>query len=154
MNQKIVLLVLSLGTLMAAVDTRIVLLALPTITDCLHTNLFPSIWVLLAYLIVLAVLSTQAGRIGDLIGRGKIYNSGFILFTLASALAGISPNVCLLISFRVIQAIGGALLTSNSYAIIADVSAYLIGAVIGAIFFSHLPDRYGRKRLFMITLGT
>jgi MFS family permease len=65
--------------------------------------------------------TTQAGRIGDLIGRGKIYNSGFILFTLASALAGISPNVCLLISFRVIQAIGGALLTSNSYAIIADV---------------------------------
>jgi MFS family permease len=48
--------------------------------------------VLLAYLIVLAVLSTQAGRIGDLIGRDKIYNSGFILFTLASALAGISPT--------------------------------------------------------------
>ncbi len=109
---------------------------------------------LLAYLIVLAVLSTQVGRIGDLIGRGKIYNSGFILFPLASALTGISPDVCLLIFFRVIQAIGGALLTSNSYAIIADVSAYLIGAVIGAIFFSHLPDRYGRKRLFMITLGT
>lgn len=105
MNQKIVLIVLSLGTLMAAVDTTIVLLALPTITDCLHTNLFSSIWVLLAYLIVLAVLSTQAGRIGDLIGRGKIYNSGFILFTLASALAGISPNVCLLISFRVIRSI-------------------------------------------------
>ena len=92
MNQKIVLLVLSLGTLMAAVDTTIVLLALPTITDCLHANLFSSIWVLLAYLIIMAVLSTQAGRIGDLIGRGKIYNSGFILFTLASALAGISPT--------------------------------------------------------------
>lgn len=121
MNQKFVLLVLSLGTLMAAVDTTIVLLALPTITLCLHTNLFSSIWVLLAYLIVLAVLSTQAGRIGDLIGRGKVYNAGFILFTAASALAGISPNVCLLISFRVIQAIGGALLTANSYAIIADV---------------------------------
>ncbi len=121
MNQKFVLLVLSLGTLMAAVDTTIVLLALPTITLCLHTNLFSSIWVLLAYLIVLAVLSTQAGRIGDLIGRGKVYNAGFILFTAASALAGISPSVCLLISFRVIQAIGGALLTANSYAIIADV---------------------------------
>jgi len=166
MNQKIVLLVLSLGTLMAAVDTTIVLLALPTITDCLHTNLFLSIWVLLAYLIVLAVLSTQAGRIGDLIGRGKIYNSGFILFTLASALAGISPNVCLLISFRVIQAIGGALLTSNSYAIIADVfppnsrgKAYGItslgwnvGALLGIVLGGVLTTFFGWRFIFYINV--
>jgi Arabinose efflux permease len=166
MNQKIVLLVLSLGTLMAAVDTTIVLLALPTITDCLHTNLFSSIWVLLAYLIVLAVLSTQAGRIGDLIGRGKIYNFGFILFTLASALAGISPNVCLLISFRVIQAIGGALLTSNSYAIIADVfppnsrgKAYGItalgwnvGALLGIVLGGVLTTFFGWRFIFYINV--
>jgi EmrB/QacA subfamily drug resistance transporter len=122
--------------------------------------------VLLAYLIVLAVLSTQAGRIGDLIGRGKIYNSGFILFTLASALAGISPNVCLLISFRVIQAIGGALLTSNSYAIIADVfppnsrgKAYGItslgwnvGALLGIVLGGVLTTFFGWRFIFYINV--
>lgn len=166
MNQKIVLLVLTLGTLMTAVDTTIVLLALPTITECLHTNLFSSIWILLAYLIILAVLSTQAGRLGDLIGRGKIYNLGFILFTLASALAGVSSNVCLLISFRVIQAIGGALLTSNSYAIIADVfppnsrgKAYgitslgwNIGALLGIILGGVLTTFFGWRFIFYINV--
>lgn len=82
MNEKLILLVLTLGTLMAAVDTTIVLLALPTMTICLHTNLFSSIWILLAYLIVLAVLSIQAERIGDIAGRGKIYNLGFVISLL------------------------------------------------------------------------
>jgi len=90
MNTNSILFVLTLGSLMAAVDTTIVLLALPTITSSLHTDLLSSIWVLLAYMIVISVLSTQAGRIGDLFGKGKIYNLGFVIFTAASALCGIS----------------------------------------------------------------
>ncbi|EZQ10023.1 major facilitator transporter [Candidatus Acidianus copahuensis] len=121
MNNKAILLVLTLGTLMAAVDTTIVLLALPTITIDLHTDLLTSIWVLLGYLLVLAILSTQAGRIGDIVGRSKAYNLGFILFTVASALCGLSFEIYMLIAFRIIQAIGGALLTANSYAVIADI---------------------------------
>ncbi|ARM76674.1 MFS transporter [Acidianus manzaensis] len=160
MNIKLILIVLTLGTLMAAVDTTIVLLALPTMTISLHTDLYLSIWVLLAYLIVLAILSTQSGRIGDIAGRSKVYNIGFVIFTIASALCGLSPDVYLLISFRVLQAIGGALLTANSYAIIADVfppnkrgQAYgitslgwnvgaLLGIVLGGIITTFIGWRY------------
>ncbi|TRM79802.1 MFS transporter, partial [Sulfolobus sp. D5] len=70
MNTKLILFVLTLGSMMAAIDTTIVLLALPTITVDLHTDLLSSIWILIAYLLVLSILSTQAGRIGDLNGRG------------------------------------------------------------------------------------
>ncbi|TRN04649.1 MFS transporter [Sulfolobus sp. F1] len=160
MNTKLILFVLTLGSMMAAIDTTIVLLALPTITVDLHTDLLSSIWILIAYLLVLSILSTQAGRIGDLNGRGRIYNMGFVIFTIASALCGISTNILLLISFRVLQAIGGSMLTANSSAIIADIfppnqrgRAYgitslgwnigaLVGIVLGGILTTFLGWRY------------
>lgn len=166
MNTKLVLLVLALGTLMAAVDTTIVLLALPTITLDLNTDLLTSIWVLLAYLLVLAVLTTQTGRIGDIFGRSRIYNTGFILFTIASALAGASFNIYELIGFRVLQAIGGAMLTANSNAIIADVfppnergKAYgitalgwNIGALLGIVLGGILTTFFGWRFIFYINV--
>ena len=166
MSTKLVLLVLSLGTLMAAVDTTIVLLALPTITLDLHTDLLTSIWVLLSYLLVLAVLTTQTGRIGDIVGRSKIYNSGFIIFTLASALAGASANIYELIAFRAIQAIGGAMLTANSNAIIADVFppnergrafgitslGWNIGALLGIVLGGILTTFFGWRFIFYINV--
>ena len=165
MNTKLVLLVLSLGTLMAAVDTTIVLLALPTIALDLHADLLTSIWVLLSYLLVLAVLTTQTGRISDIIGRSKIYNSGFIIFTLASALASASANIYELIVFRVIQAIGGAL-TANNNAIIADVFppnergrafgitslGWNIGALLGIVLGGILTTFFGWRFIFYINV--
>ncbi|MEM3860461.1 MAG: hypothetical protein QW478_13890, partial [Candidatus Micrarchaeaceae archaeon] len=73
----LVLIILTLGTLMAGVDTTIVLLALPTITTALHTDLLSSIWVLLSYLLVVSILSTQTARLGDILGKGRIYNLVF-----------------------------------------------------------------------------
>ncbi|QIW24589.1 MFS transporter [Sulfolobus sp. S-194] len=166
MSTKLVLLVLTLGTLMAAVDTTIVLLALPTITVDLNTDLLTSIWVLLAYLLVLAILTTQTGRLGDILGRSKIYNFGFILFTLASALAGASANIYELITFRVIQAIGGAMLTANSNAIIADIFppqergraygitslGWNIGALLGIVLGGILTTFFGWRFIFYINV--
>jgi EmrB/QacA subfamily drug resistance transporter len=151
---------------MAAVDTTIVLLALPTITSSLHTDLLSSIWVLLAYMIVISVLSTQAGRIGDLFGKGKIYNLGFVIFTAASALCGISANIDMLIIFRIIQAIGGAMLVANSSSIVADVfppdrrgKAYgitslgwNIGALVGIILGGVLTTFLGWQYIFYINV--
>ncbi len=166
MNTKLVLLVLTLGTLMAAVDTTIVLLALPTITTDLNTDLITSIWVLLAYLLVLSILTAQTGRLGDILGRSKIYNLGFILFTLASALAGASANIYELIAFRVIQAIGGAMLSANSYAIIADIFppqergraygitslGWNIGALLGIVLGGILTTFFGWRFIFYINV--
>ncbi|AGJ63872.1 Permeases of the major facilitator superfamily [Sulfolobus islandicus LAL14/1] len=151
---------------MAAVDTTIVLLALPTITSSLHTDLLSSIWVLLAYMIVISVLSTQAGRIGDLFGKGKIYNLGFVIFTAASALCGISTNIDMLIIFRIIQAIGGAMLVANSSSIVADVfppdrrgKAYgitslgwNIGALVGIVLGGVLTTFLGWQYIFYINV--
>ncbi|MGA3060899.1 MAG: MFS transporter [Candidatus Bathyarchaeia archaeon] len=109
-----------LGTLMGALDSTIVLLAFPTINDSLHSNLATSLWIIIAYLLVLAVATTQMGRIGDIYGRCRVFNLGFVIFTVGSALCGFSTHIYLLISFRVVQAIGGALLQATSGAIIAD----------------------------------
>jgi len=166
MNIKLILTVLTLGTLMASVDTTIVLLALPTITIDLHTDLYSSIWVILAYLLILVILSAQSGRIGDIFGKSRIYNLGFVIFTIASALCGLSPDVYLLIFFRILQAIGGALLTANSYAIIADTFSpnqrgkaygitslgWNVGALLGIVLGGILTTFLGWRFIFYINV--
>jgi EmrB/QacA subfamily drug resistance transporter len=151
---------------MASVDTTIVLLALPTITVDLKTNLYTSIWVLLSYLLVQAVISTQAGRTGDIFGRSKIYNLGFALFTVASALCGLSTSIDLLIFFRVIQALGGSLISSNGTALIADLFSpssrgraygltalgWNIGALIGIVLGGILTTLLGWQYIFYINV--
>ena len=120
-HSRIILAIIVLGTLMGSLDSTIVLLAFPTINDSLHSDLAISIWIILAYLLVIAVATTQMGRIGDIYGRSRIFNTGFIIFTIGSALCGFSTNIYLLIGFRVVQAVGGAIMQATSGAIIADV---------------------------------
>ncbi|VVB96462.1 Putative multidrug resistance protein MdtD [uncultured archaeon] len=87
-HEGIVLSILVLGTLMGALDTTIVLLALPSMTEGLNSNLGETIWVILIYLLVIAVTTMQFGRLGDLFGRSKAFNLGFAVFTLGSAFCG------------------------------------------------------------------
>ena len=119
-SQSIILVIVVLGTLMGALDSTIVLLAFPAITDGLRSDFITTIWIILTYLLVIAVTTTQLGRIGDIYGRTRMFNAGFGIFTIGSALCGFSPNVFFLIGSRVVQALGGALMQSNSGAIIAD----------------------------------
>ncbi|MEM1645365.1 MAG: MFS transporter [Ignisphaera sp.] len=111
---------LTLGTFMASIDATIVVLALPIISEELSSPLFLTSWIIILYTLVIAVFTTQLGRIGDIYGRAKMYNLGFMIFTIGSALCGFSINIFMLLASRVIQAIGGALLQANSGAIIAD----------------------------------
>jgi EmrB/QacA subfamily drug resistance transporter len=117
---NIVLVIVMLGTMMGALDSTIVLLAFPVINDSLHSDLATSLWIILAYLLILAVATTQMGRIGDIYGRSRIFNTGFIIFTIGSALCGFSPHIYPLIAFRGVQAVGGAIMQATSGAIIAD----------------------------------
>ncbi len=118
--QKRILAVVMMGTMMSAIDVTIVLLAIPDITKALHTNLAATIWVIIAYLLAVAILTTQLGRLGDIYGRARMFKLGFIIFTAASALCGASFSIYMLILFRVLQGIGGAFMQANSGAIIAD----------------------------------
>ncbi len=115
------LLLTTLGTVMVAVDSTIVILALPTMSRQLASPLGTIIWTILAYLLVTAALTTQAGRFGDLFGRGRVYNVGFAVFTVGSALCGFAPTDVFLIAARVVQALGGAIMFANAGALIAHV---------------------------------
>jgi EmrB/QacA subfamily drug resistance transporter len=112
--------VTTIGSLMAAIDTTIVVLALPNMIDDLHSNLVTMTWVIVSYLIVSTVLQLTFGRMADMFGRVKMYNLGFIIFTAGSALCGLAPNDISLIAFRVVQGVGGAMLTANSMAILTE----------------------------------
>lgn len=118
--KAMVLLTIILSVLMSAVDTTIVILALPVITDKLHTSLSLSIWIILVYLLTIAVLTTQMGSISDNYGRKKLYLAGIAVFTIGSGLSGYSPTILHLIAFRAVQGIGAAMIQGNSSAIIAD----------------------------------
>ncbi len=109
-----------IGMLMSAVDTTIVILALPTITDKLKAPFLDTIWVILIYLLVLAALTTQLGRLGDIYGRGRIFNLGFLIFIIGSALSGAATSVDFLIGARGLQGFGAVLIQANSGAIVAD----------------------------------
>ncbi len=138
------LLVIMIGVLMVAIDTTIVVLALPVMQRSLHVALSAVIWVIIGYLLTITLVSTQVGRLGDVFGRVKMYEAGFLVFIVGSALCALATNEGTIIGFRIIQGLGGALVMANSGAVIADTfppnklgRAYgfnSVGYTVGAIF--------------------
>src|SRR5579859_3429322 len=120
-NPWLVLLVLTTGFFMILLDTTIVNVAIPAMSTGLNTTLDQILWVLNAYILVYAVLLITAGRLGDLFGQRTLFAIGLFVFTLASALCGISQSVNELILARILQGIGGALLTPQTLAILTSI---------------------------------
>ncbi|HEV3361013.1 MAG TPA: MFS transporter [Pseudonocardiaceae bacterium] len=114
------MLVVMIGVLISAVDGTIVVLALPTIERELHVSLSSVTWVVVGYLLVVTVLATQLGRLGDMFGRVRMYEIGFGVFVLGSLLCALSWNAAAIIGFRVVQGVGAALIAANSGAVIAE----------------------------------
>jgi EmrB/QacA subfamily drug resistance transporter len=121
----------TLGMFMAVLDGSIVIISLPAIfrgigLDPLAPgNISFLLWMIMGYLLVTAVLVVSLGRLGDMFGRVRIYNLGFVVFTLASVALSLDPlhgvgGAVWLISLRFVQAFGGAMLMANSAAIITD----------------------------------
>ncbi len=116
---------------MSQLDGSIVLIALPAIFRGIHLdplasgNIVYLLWLIMGYRLVQAVLVVTVGRFGDMFGRVKIYNAGFLVFTIASVLLSFDPfegarGADWLIGWRVLQAIGGSMLVANSTAILTD----------------------------------
>ena len=125
------LFVVTLGMLMATIDSSIVLIAMPAIfrgigLDPLQSgNSFYLLWMILGFLVVTSVLVVSLGRLGDMYGRVRIYNAGFAIFTFFSALLSITwmhghAAGLWLIVMRLFQALGAAMLMANSSAILTD----------------------------------
>jgi MFS family permease len=121
----------TLSMTMATIDASIVIIAMPAIFRGIHLNpLGPGnisylLWMIMGYLLVQSVLVVTLGRLGDMFGRVKIYNLGFVVFTLASIALSLDPltagaGALWLIGWRVGQAFGGAMLMANSAAILTD----------------------------------
>ncbi|MEL9970950.1 MAG: MFS transporter [Metallosphaera sp.] len=119
----------SLGVFMGFMNSNIVLISLPAIFRGIGINPFNSfqylLWILFGYSIVSAVLVVNLGRISDIFGRVRMYNLGFLIFTIASILLYLTPGkgdvaALQLVIYRVIQAIGGAFLMANSAAILSE----------------------------------
>ena len=88
---------------MIALDSNIVTIALPKISQDLSSGVSLLGWIITGYILATAMLLVQAGKIGDRYGKKRIYLTGFALFGLSSALCGISQNVAELVAFRVFQ---------------------------------------------------
>ncbi|HEY7168872.1 MAG TPA: MFS transporter [Candidatus Binatia bacterium] len=154
------------GLFMVAVDQRVLLVALPTLTRTFQTDLTTIQWTLLIYDLTLIGLVITVGRVGDLFGRKRIYMSGFLFFILGSALCGFSQSSAQLIFFRCLQAVGGAMLTANGRAIVTTVfpaeergkalgytsvalhTGFLTGPTVGGF----LIDSLGWRWIFYINL--
>jgi len=120
-NPWLVLVFLSLGFFMILLDTTIVNIAIPSMISGLHSSLDQILWVLNAYLLVYAVLLITCGRLGDLVGPRRLFIIGLVVFTVASALCGLAQDGGQLIAARILQGIGGAILTPQTLSIITTI---------------------------------
>lgn len=119
--QWAVLGIVLIGATMSALDISIVNIALPTIKNEFGVHLSLIEWVSIAYMIVLAISLPIVGRLADIFGRSLLYNIGFGIFVVGSALCGLAPNAVVLILARALQAVGAGLLQANSVALITQV---------------------------------
>lgn len=110
-----------LGVFMSTLDSSIVNISLPTLVEELDTDFATIQWVVLSYLLVITALTPSVARLGDMLGKKKLYVIGLAIFTLSSLLCGLAPNVELLIAFRALQGTGSVMLTALGVAIITEV---------------------------------
>ncbi|XVQ12682.1 DHA2 family efflux MFS transporter permease subunit [Spirillospora sp. CA-255316] len=119
-NPWAILLTLSLGFFMTLLDLTIVNIAIPDIVNALGASLDQALWVVNAYVLVLAVLLITGGRLGDLLGKRNLFSTGVAVFTLASLACGIAQSPAQLIAARAAQGLGAALLMPQTMSIIID----------------------------------
>ncbi|GGV15377.1 MFS transporter [Actinomadura cremea] len=120
-NPWAILLTLSLGFFMTLLDLTIVNIAIPSMTEKLDASLDQILWIVNAYILVLAVLLISAGRLGDLWGKKNLFIAGVALFTLASLVCGVAQDPAQLIAARAVQGLGAALLMPQTMSIIINV---------------------------------
>lgn len=120
-NQKwLVLAAVASTTILATIDGSIVNVAFPTLVAELGTSFNVIQWVALAYFLTVATLTMSMGRLGDVVGKKRLFTTGIVIFTAGSALCGMAPDVSWLIAFRVLQAMGAVLILALGAAILVE----------------------------------
>jgi EmrB/QacA subfamily drug resistance transporter len=114
----LVLSVTSLGMVLFGLNASMLNVALPRVVEHFHADAFAANWLLLSFMLVNTVMIVVFGRLADIFGRREMYLLGFAVFTVASFLAGLAPDVWVLIGLRAVQATGAAMILANSSALI------------------------------------
>ena len=126
--------IIALAVFMGSLDTTIVNIALPTISEAFHTDISVVSWVMMAYILIICSFLLIFGKIGDSLGFKKVFLAGFGVFTVGSLLCGLSGSINELIGFRVLQAIGGAALEAVGPAMVAVyLSKEIRGRILGLL---------------------
>ncbi|MGH2519992.1 MAG: MFS transporter, partial [Chloroflexota bacterium] len=162
----IVLINTTIGVLMSSLDNSIITIALPDILKSLQASVVEVMWVVMGYSLIITALLLPFARFADMKGRVKMYNLGFIVFTLASALCGFSQTGGQLVIFRLVQGVGAAMLFANSTALVTDafpdeqrgfalgvnmmaaVSGFVAGTVLGGV----ITQFWGWRFIFFINV--
>lgn len=154
------------GAFIGQLDASIVQLALPTLAAKFHATLESVSWVALGYLLAFAAFLPVFGRLCEMFGRKLLYIGGFLLFTLATALCGISVNLPCLIVCRILQGIGGAVLGANSVSVLVKAvgqtrraramgvfaTAQAVGLGLGPAVGGILLSAYGWRWIFFVSV--
>ncbi len=162
----LIVIVIGLGSFMAGLDGTIVNIALPTIARSFDVTTVEVSWVLNAYLIVMVSLLLAASRIGDMKGYRNIYLVGFALFTLGSATCGMAPSIGILIASRMLQAVGGAIISALGAVMVTSylsssvrgqalgiVAMFLmLGAALGPVIGGFLTSAFSWRFIFYVNL--
>jgi EmrB/QacA subfamily drug resistance transporter len=162
-----ILLTVIMGTFLGRLDQTIVNLALPKIIDDFGITVSAAGWIATAYILANAIFVPIWGKLGDTIGRKKVYVLGFTIFIAGSVLAGLSWNLSSMIVFRVIQAIAGSADYPTAMAILAITfregkeraqalgiwsSSFAAASVFGPLIGGPLIDNFGWRSIFLINL--
>ena len=162
-----VLITVIVGTFLGRLDQTIVNLALPKIIDDFGITVTSAGWIATAYILANAVFVPIWGKLGDTIGRKKVYIMGFVIFIFGSVLAGLSWNLSSMIVFRIIQAIAGSADYPTAMAILAVTfdkgkeraqalgiwsASFAVAAVFGPLIGGPLIDSFGWRSVFLINL--
>jgi EmrB/QacA subfamily drug resistance transporter len=161
-----VMIAVSSSLFLGVISGTVVIVALPTLVGVLDTNFATVQWVLLAPLLIQTTILLTIGRLGDMIGKKRIFVAGFLVFTIGSLLCGFSPGVYWLIGFRIVQGVGAAMSLGLGMALITEAfpatergnaigisgSVVSIGAVLGPTLGGLLIDAFSWQWIFWFNL--
>jgi EmrB/QacA subfamily drug resistance transporter len=165
-EKKIILLVASLSSFLVPYTGSSITIALPAMAAQFHVDAVTLGWITSAYIIAAAVFIVPCGRYADIIGRKKIFLSGILVFTIASLACAFAPSEEILIVFRFLQGIGGAMLFATSVAIVTQVygpgergwalgitiATVYAGLSIGPFLGGILTDHFGWPAIFLVNV--
>ncbi|MGA3406867.1 MAG: MFS transporter [Candidatus Bathyarchaeia archaeon] len=162
----VVLTVTTIGVLMDGIDSRIVIIGLPQVAAALHADIEQAIWFTQSYVLVGTIVMLLIGSVTDMVGRVRIYTTGFAIFTIGSALTSVSQDPNQFILWRGLQGLGVAMLFINSVAMIVDATprkelgfslginqiAFRFGAMAGLTLSGLILSFFDWRALFYVNI--